>query len=174
MALEIRTAAELHDLGLPRSWTERIERRDTRHDAVLHQVWQQFLDHGGPLMISDIEGAIPDGTSGAVRASLKGLDEADLLLIEDDVVQLAYPFTTGPNAFGVEVTPGTMRYTCCALDALGIAPMLGQSVTIRSRCHHCGEPLVIEAGADGPRSLHDAMVWVAPRDTCAARVASGL
>ena len=38
MALEIRTAAALSDLALPRSWAERTERRDARCDAVLHEV----------------------------------------------------------------------------------------------------------------------------------------
>jgi hypothetical protein len=160
--LEIRTAIE------------RRARRDARQGAVLHEVWQQFLDRGGPLPIDDIERAFRDRAAGDVRASLMALDEADLLLIADDVIQLAYPFTTGPNAFAVEITGGVTRYTCCAVDALGIAPMLDQAVTIRSRCHHCDEPLVIETEPDGPRALLDAMVWIAPRDPCAARVASGL
>ncbi len=136
MPLEIRTAIE------------RRERRDARQGAVLHEVWQQFLDRGGPLAINDIERAFRDRAASEVRASLTALDEADLLLIEDDVIRLAYPF--------------------------GIAPMLDQAVTIRSRCHHCDEPLVIDTEPDGPRSLPEAMVWIAPRDACAARVASGL
>jgi len=160
--LEIRTAIE------------RRERRDARQGAVLHEVWQQFLDRGGPLAINDIERAFRDRAASEVRASLTALDEADLLLIEDDVIRLAYPFTTGPNAFAVDVGAGAMRHTCCAIDALGIAPMLGRAVTIRSRCHHCDEPLVIDTEPDGPRSLPEAMVWIAPRDACAARVASGL
>jgi len=44
---------------------------------------------------------------------------------------------------------------------LGIAPMLGQRVRSRSRCHHCGEPL--ELGVDPAGSGLDAeavMVWV--------------
>jgi hypothetical protein len=94
MALEIRTGAELRDLALPGSWTKR---RDARQDAVLHEVWQQFLDRGGPLALNDVERALPDRASGEVRASLRALDEADLLVIEDGVIQLAYPFTTGPT-----------------------------------------------------------------------------
>ena len=174
MGPEIRTAAELHDLALPRSWTERRERRDARQDAILHEVWRQFLDRGGLLAIDDIERALPDHAPSDVRASLAALDEADLLVIENGIIQLAYPFTTGPNAFAVEVAAGVIRYTCCAIDALAIAPLLGQAVTIRSRCHHCAEPLVIEAGPEAPRSLPEVMVWIAPRDACAARVASGL
>ena len=173
MTLEIKTAAEIHDLALPRSRMERAERRHARQDAVLHEVWQQFLDHGGPVAIADMEQALAIDRSD-VRGSLAALDNADLILIEDDVIQLAYPFTTGPNPCAVEVASGVTRYTCCALDALGIAPMLGEPVTIRSRCHHSGEPLVIQTDPDAPRSLPDAMVWIAPRDACAARVASGL
>lgn len=174
MALEIRTAAEIRDLALPRSWTERTERRDARQDPVLHQVWQQFVERDGPVAIDAVERSVPGRRPGEVRAALTTLDEADLLVIEGEVIRVAYPFTTGPNVFAVDLAPGVTRYTCCALDALGLAPMLGQAITIRSRCHHCEEPLVIDVDAQGPRSLPDAMMWVAPRDVCAARITSGL
>lgn len=162
MTLEIRSAME------------RRMRRDARQATVLHAVWQLFLDRGGPLAMRDIERAVDDRATEEVRASLVALDEADLLLIDGDFVRLAYPFTSGPNDFAVDLASGITRYTCCAIDALGIAPMLDEAVTVRSRCHHSGEPLVIETGPEGPRSLPGAMVWIAPRDACAPRVASGL
>ena len=173
MTLEIKTAAELHALGLPRSWKERAERRDARRDTVLHEVWRQFLEHGGPVPTDAIEGALTDPAD-QVRASLRRLDAADLLIIEGAMIQVAYPFTAGPNVFAVEVATGSVRYTCCAIDALGIAPMLGQPVTIQSRCHSSGAPLLIETGPEGPRSSPDVMIWVASREDCGGRVASGL
>ncbi len=126
------------------------------------------------MPIKNVERALRGHVSGDVNALLTALDEADLLLIEDDAIHVAYPFATGPNAVAVEGAGGVMRYTCCAIDALGIAPMLNEAVTIRTRCHHSGAPLVIDVGPDAPRSLPETMVWIAPRDTCAARVASGL
>jgi hypothetical protein len=60
------------------------------------------------------------------------------------------------------------------VDALGLAPMLAERITVRSACHHCGEPIVIDVDPEGPRSLPEAMVWVAPREACGPRLASGL
>lgn len=160
MTIEIRNAIE------------REARRDARRSVVLHEVWQQFFDRGGPVAIADVARALPGHDD--VRGVLKALDEADLLLIAGDVVQLAYPFTTGPNQFAVELANGATRYSCCAIDPLGMAPMLGEPITIRSRCHHSGEPLLIATDPDGPRALPQTMVWVAPRDACGPRAATGL
>jgi len=154
MPLEIRNAVE------------RAKRRDARQSAALHAVWRHFMDYGGPVPLEALEVD--------VRGAITSLDEADLLLLEDGVIQFAYPFTTGPNAFAVELPGGVIRYACCAIDALGLAPMLGEAITVRSGCHHCGEPLAIDVGPDGPRSLSEVMVWVAPREACEGRVASGL
>src|SRR2546421_10053169 len=136
-----------------RNAIEREARRDARRSAVLHEVWQQFLDRGGPVPIARVERAMPGPAAGDVRGALKALDEADLLLIAGDAIQLAYPFTTGPNQFAVDLANGETRYSCCAIDPLGLAPMLGESLTIRSRCHQSGAPLVIATDPDGPRSL---------------------
>jgi len=173
MTLPIRTAVQLRDLALPGSWAKRhAARRDA--DTVLHVVWQYFMNRGGPVPIDEMVRLVPDRAPADVRSALTTLDEDDLLAIDDGAIRLAYPFTTGPNDFAVETAGGVTRHTCCAIDALGLAAMLGESIRIRSRCHHCRESLVIEAGPDGPRTLPEVMVWVAPRDACASRVATGL
>ena len=162
MAFEIRNAVE------------RARRRDARQGAALHAVWQHFMDHGGPVPLEAVEQSVATEPSVDVREAIKALDEADVVLLEDGVIQFAYPFTTGPNPFAVELPGGVIQYSCCAIDALGLAPMLGESIRVRSGCHHCGEPLTIDVSPDGPRSLPEVMVWVAPRDACVGRVASGL
>ena len=124
------------------------------------------MDEGGPVPLEAVDQSL--------REAIKALDEADLVLLEDGVIPFAYPFTTGPDTFAVELPGGVIRYACCAVDALGLAPMLGESIRVRSHGHHCAEPLTIDVSPDGPRSLPEAMVWVAPRDACAGRVASGL
>jgi len=160
MGFEIKTAAALIGLPTPATWAAR---REARQNPVLHAVWQAFLDRGGPV-----------ARRGDARDALLALDAEDLLVVDGDVVPVAYPFTTRPNAFAVEVARGVERYACCAIDALGLAPMLGRSVVVRTACHHCGEPFTIDVAPDGPRSMPEAMVWVAPRDACAGRLASGL
>jgi hypothetical protein len=56
---------------------------------------------------------------------------------------------------------GRERFTCCAIDALGIAPMLNEDVEIVTHCHHCKEPLRLAVSPKGPSpDVHDVMVWV--------------
>jgi len=86
-------------------------------------------------------------------------------------VDLAYPFSAIPTLFVVRVRGGQERYTCCAIDALGIAPMLGQPVEIRSQCHDCGIPLTFSVDPDGPGPGADGvMLWLGKRadDRCRA------
>lgn len=51
-----------------------------------------------------------------------------------------YPFSTVPTPH-VVVIEGKRRHAMCSIDALGIAAMLGQEVTIEATCAHCGKPL---------------------------------
>ena len=170
MGFEIKTAAELLELAMPGA---RARRREARQNPVLHAVWQTFVDRGGPAALTDIAHTM-NAPRDSVRDALAELDAADLLVLDGDAVRVAYPFTAGPNVFAVEIAPGVERYACCAVDALGIAPMLGRSITVRSGCHHCGERFTLDVEPDGPRSLPDTMVWVAPREACAGRLDAGL
>jgi hypothetical protein len=90
----------------------------------------------------------------------RALDDDDLIRVRDGQVDVAYPFSTAPTPFVVRLSDGAERYACCATDALGFAPMLGQPVHIASRCHHCKAPLAFSVSPDGPGSESDGvMVW---------------
>jgi len=158
--LEIRNAAE------------QARRRDARQAAALHAVWERFLRHGGPVTIEDVAGEMA-GDVATVRAAITALHDTDLVFFQDGAIHVAYPFATGPNPWAVEVA-GVTRYTCCAIDAIGLAPMLGEPVRIRSSCHESGAPLVLDVTPDGPLNLPQTMVWVAPRDACGGPIATGL
>ena len=158
MALEIRTAAELTDPELEARWTARRAARET---AVLQQVLRAFVERPGPAEVEQIVAAFVDGPSDSIREALARLDADDLIQIRDGLVDVAYPFSAFQTPFVVQLADSQERYACCAIDALGIAPMLGQRVRIRSYCHHCGEPL--ELGVDQTGSGLEAelvMVWV--------------
>ena len=63
----------------------------------------------------------------------------------------------------------------CAIDALGIAPMLGQRVRVRSRCHHCGEPLELEVDPAGSGlEAEGVMVWVGKQGDGERRASTSL
>ena len=97
----------------------------------------------------------------AIAKTLATLSDDDLLILHGDSIELAYPFSTSATPFVVRRADGRERFTCCAIDALGIAPMLNEDVEIATRCHHCNTPLRFAVGPEGP-SPHapDVMVWV--------------
>ncbi len=172
MALEIRTAAELSDPELEARWTTRRAARET---AVLQQVLRAFVERPGPVEVEQIVAAFADGPSEGIRHDLARLDEDDLIQIRDGLVDVTYPFSAFPTPFVVQLAEGQERYACCAIDALGIASMLAQRVRIRSRCHHCGEPL--ELGVDPAGSgleAEGAMVWVGKQGDGERRASTSL
>ncbi len=151
MELEIRTADELVDRALEARWAGR---RTGRLAESLRQVLRLFLERGGPLTVEAVAALVP-------APVLAELDAEDLVVLREERIELAYPFAAGPNAFAVVLPDGRERYACCAIDALGIPAMVGQPVTIRSRCHHCGAPIGFAAHPTGPGAgAAGVMVWV--------------
>jgi hypothetical protein len=166
--LEIKTADEFIDSGLEARWAAR---RAARQTDVFRRILRTFVDRGGPIRIEDIAAAFPDRRAEATRQTLVTLDDDDVIRIHEDHVDLAYPFSAIPTPFVVRVPDGQERYTCCAIDALGIAPLLGQPVEIRSQCHDCKIPLTFPVEPDGPGLEADGvMLWLGKRadDRCRA------
>ncbi|HZS32093.1 MAG TPA: organomercurial lyase [Methylomirabilota bacterium] len=158
MSFAIKTAAELIDPAFEARWARRRAGRETR---ILQGILRQFIEEPGPVAVDRIGQAFPEHTSDEIREALTRLDEEDLIQVGDGRVDLAYPFSALPTAFVVHLPGRGDRYACCAIDALGIAPMLGQAVGIRSRCHDCGERLELSAGPLGPGAgAEGVMVWV--------------
>ncbi len=170
--LEIKTADELIDKDLEARWTARRAARQTK---VFQRILRIFLDRGGPIRVEDIVAAFPDSPAEAVREALVGLNDDDLIRIRDRQVDIAYPFSASPTPFVVRLPGGKERYACCAIDALGIAPMVGSRVEIRSRCHHCKMPLEVSAAPDGlALDAYGVMLWVGKRTDERCRVADSL
>ena len=159
--LVIKTAAELIDLDLEDRWRRRRAARDT---AVSRYILQTFLDQGGPIPVDRIVSAFRDEPAATIHDALVALDDDDLIRVREGRVDIAYPFATSPTAFIVRILGGNERYTCCAIDALGVAPMIGQRVEIRSQCHHCGVPLTFPATPRGVGpDAGGVMVWFGKR-----------
>ena len=172
MTLEIRTAEELIDPALEKRW---IARRDKRQTDVLRWILWKFVEREGPVAVNAITAAFPDRPPEAVHETVIALDEEDLIQVTDEHVVVAYPFSAIPTPFVVRLAAGPERYACCAIDALGIAPMLGQPVHVRSECHHCRMPLEFSARPEGPgRDAEGAMVWIETRAAGQRRIATSL
>jgi hypothetical protein len=154
-SLEIRTAEELSDPALEARWATRRAARET---DVLRRILLTFVERGGPIRVEEIARAFPDRPS--VRDALAALDADDLIRVQGGHVDVAYPFAAVPTAFVVRLRDGAERYTCCATDALGVAPMLGHRVHIGTSCHHCKAALSFAVSPDGPAPEADGvMVW---------------
>jgi hypothetical protein len=161
MTLQIKTAPELVDPALEARWTTR---RLARKTDILQAILRAFVERPDPIVVEEFIRAFPERAPDDTRAALTRLDEDDLIEIRDGRVDLAYPFSTTPTSFVVHLSGRGDRYACCAIDALGVAPMLGESVRIRSRCHHCGEPIELSADPFGPGpGAEGIMVWAGKR-----------
>ena len=139
-------------------------RRAARQQPLTRLILRTFLQGGGPIPVEDIivasRGARPD----AIHDALVALDDEDLIRVRAGQIDLAYPFSASPTAFVVRLADGTERYACCATDALGIAPMIGQVVKVRSGCHHCQAALTFSATPQGPGPEADGiMLWSGKR-----------
>ena len=170
--LQIRTAEDF----VARGRRERQRRRRVaRRRGVLPHVLRLFVEQEGPVARTTLEHALPGFTAARLGRELARLDALDLILLQDDAVALAYPFSGLATAFVVRLANGQERYACCAVDALGIAAMLRQRIDVRSRCHHCGESLELAADAAGPEpSAAGMMVWVGKREAGGGRVCTSL
>jgi hypothetical protein len=170
--LEIKTAEELTDATLEARWTARRAARET---DVLQRILRTFVDGGGPVPIEDIVLALHDRPVEEIHDALIALDADDLIRIREGQVDIAYPFSAVSTPFAVRLPDGTDRYTCCAMDALGIAPMVGQRVHIRARCHDCGTPLDFSADPEAPGpGAAGVMVWVGQHAEDRGRVLDSL
>ena len=162
-SLEIKTADELIALDVEGRGRTRRAGRET---LASRRILRMFLDRGGPIPVDEIVAAFQDE---AIHQALAALDHDDLLRLRDGQIDVAYPFTASPTPFVIRLPGGAERFACCATDALGIAPMIGQAVQILSRCHHCQEPMEFAASPDGPGpSAKGVMLWIGTRadDSC--------
>jgi hypothetical protein len=170
--LQIKTADELSAADLEDRWKARRAGRET---AVARRVLQLFVDRGGPIPTDDVVSAFPDVASESTRQALIRLDDDDLIRIQGGQVDMAYPFSALSTPWAVRLANGQERFACCAVDALGVAPMIGQSIEIRSRCHHCGEPLALWSTPEGAGPEGSGvMLWVGQRTDARCKVADSL
>ena len=164
-ALPIRTAAELMaDADFEARWRER-ESIGPPARAALRDILARFVADGGPIEVA----GLPHQPE-----AIAELDARDLAYVQDGQVILAYPWSGTPTAFVMRLADGRQRWACCAIDALGIAAMLGETVQVRSRCHHCDVPLALDVAPDGPRGSREIFAWVGTREDLRGKACTAL
>ncbi len=172
--LEIKSADELFDRQFAAKWADRRSVGPLAW-AVFRHILEMFIARGRPVSGEAIPEAFLDRPRDEVMATLATLDEKDLILVREGRIELAYPLSAAPTPFAVILPDDRGRYAECALDALGVPAMLNQRVTIRSRCHHCHEPLEFFVAPEGPAQDADGlMLWVGDRSDLRQKACTSL
>jgi alkylmercury lyase-like protein len=116
---------------------------------VQQQVLRSFATAGHAPPAADL--AETAGRYGTTAAEALGALHADdyLQLGPDGQIRAAYPFSGVATPHLVDIDGGPRVYAMCAIDALGMAAMLGTGVTITSADPHTGEPVTVAVWADG-------------------------
>src|SRR4029453_1108538 len=123
MAVEVRTAAELIALDVE---VRGAARRAARETPLLRYVLRAFVDRARPVQVGQILSAFPTQAPDTVRAALEKLDEEDLIRLDADRVDLAYPFSASPTPFLLDLgQEGGGGYVSCGIDGLGFGRLFG-------------------------------------------------
>lgn len=124
--------------------------------AVQQVVLGAFAATGRPPTTGELRhAAAPYGADPS--EVLAALDAEDFLRLDaDGHVRAAYPFSAVATAHRVRIAGGPEVFAMCAIDALGIARMLGTAVTISSADPATGQAITITLGGDDGMS---AAVW---------------
>lgn len=128
--------------------------------AVQQQVLRSFAASGhAPEATALADTAARYGTTAA--AVLAALHAGDYLQLgPDGQVRAAYPFSGVPTPHLVDIDGGPRVYAMCAIDALGMAAMLGIGVTITSADPGTGKEVTVTVRADGKTAWQPATAVV--------------
>ncbi|HMH94117.1 MAG TPA: organomercurial lyase [Streptosporangiaceae bacterium] len=159
--------------GLPgaagRGGRDRLAPAEGGLRAVHQRVLRAFAETGKPPSAAELDAAAaPFGTDG--RTVLALLHAGDFLRLEaGGAISAAYPFSAAPTAHVVQIQDGPAVFSMCAIDALGIAAMLGRPVTISSAEPGTGRPITVTVPAGGGPAVWEpagAVVYAGQQSSC--------
>jgi hypothetical protein len=123
---------------------------ERRLRAVQQAVLRAIAGSGAPPEVAELDRiAAPFGRGGA--EVLRELAAADHLTLDaDGRPRAVYPFSVVASRHRVQIEDGPAVWAMCAVDALGIAPMLGRAVSIESSDPITCEPIRVRAAPAAP------------------------
>jgi len=134
---------------LPADCAQHAGRRATRETSLVRHILRALLARGEPISVHDIVAASGDGPAELIYETLVALDDEEIISLGGQHIDSAPPLCGRPTDFAVRVSGAGWRYAGGAVDALGVAVLLGGLAEIRSSCHDCNEPLRLSAGPHG-------------------------
>ncbi|WP_157631907.1 organomercurial lyase [Catelliglobosispora koreensis] len=121
---------------------DRISTVSAAARTVHKQILGWFAAHGHAPSRAELSGSRVSGAE--LDGLLDELHDKDVIRLDaDGAIRAAYPFSGVPTAHVVAVDGGRAVYAMCAIDALGIARMLGRDVTITSRDPYTGANVTV-------------------------------
>lgn len=134
-------------------WRTRARRLDPVERAVHQAVLRAFATTGGPATSGELDPVVA-GTGTSTVEVLQSLHDGDAIRVTPDgVIAVAYPFSANPTRHRVRIGDRVDAYAMCAIDALGIAAMLGQDTAISSVDVTTGQPVTVTT--TGGRTVWD-------------------
>lgn len=134
-------------------------------DRVRTTVLRLYAEHGRAPTVAALATATRL-TLDEVRLQLARLEQRDLIILSQDGDRIlgAYPFTDRLTGHRVTVTDRVVN-AMCAVDALGVAAMLGRDTQVDSRCLHSGAAIRMSTRDHGwalaTVSPETTVVWLA-------------
>jgi hypothetical protein len=156
-----RVAAALAVAEIPPSklGQARRSRLSDSERALYFWVLRRFAERGRPTREELRREA--DQLDLELEPALATLRREDLVhLGGEGEITVAYPFSGVPTAHRVRFPDGQAAFAMCAIDALGIAPMLDQPIEITSRDPLSDEPFHADLRPDGSASWQPATAAV--------------
>jgi hypothetical protein len=162
------SAAHL-DAAFPahRRGKNRARRLTPPEQSLYRWILQQFARGEPPSAADTKERAMQEGLDfGAAAASLA---RDDLVHLGPDGRPLiAYPFSAVSRGHTVTIGKGRKVEAMCALDALGIAAMLGEQIAIDSHDPNTRTPVRVQVEPDGQTKVAPANAVVLVGSSCQA------
>lgn len=125
------------------AWRTRALPLEPVAKAVHQVILRAIATTGQPPAASDLA-AVTVGSGRTSAEVLKALHDLDAIRLDTDRrIAVAYPFSTDPTRHRVQIANQVNVHAMCAIDALGIAPMLGLNTRINSTDATTGQPVTV-------------------------------
>jgi hypothetical protein len=130
-----------------RAWRTRALPVAPVEKAVHQAILRSFGSSGHPPSAAEID-LLATGFGRDSAEVLRALHNLDAIRLDTQgQIAVAYPFSTRPTRHRVRIANRVEVYAMCAIDALGVAPMLDQDTRIDSTDATSGRPVSLTTTA---------------------------
>jgi len=136
-------AAILVAFGADTCWRDYSADEDTVRSSII----RHYATAGRSPTLSELK-SVTGMADDALNSVLLRLRERDLVVMDDERIVGAYPFTARVTDHEVRIN-GTAVHAMCAIDALGAGAMLRVDAEIVSLCRQCRTPVTITTQGAG-------------------------